>query len=936
MPTAIPTAFAYDAFISYSHREDRELARTLQSSLENFARPIFRGRSMRVFRDETNLSARPDLWGAIEGALDRSCKLILLASPSAVASKWIVREVQHFVQKRGRDNVCIVQTMGELPWTAPPGTFRADSPEAALPAKVLDLLHRPDAEPLVIDLRPFRGTAGLTRAARAEYESKTAALAAELLGRDKDEIYGEHLRRQRRVLGLTVGAAVLSSCLAGVAVYEALRSEAARELAEQRQVLAEAGRADAILEDPWRWDTGLALALDTSLTQRSEKRLLPPELEGALVRAVWQANPHKVIDSRAPRPIAAVASRTGRLLTLGAGELRLWNAPYDTSVALPTAPGEGVLVALLAPDGRRVATFGDGPLVRIRNDRGATIADLRGGAGRVLSAALAPDGEHVLTAGEDHIVWIWDGSGGEPKVLYRGAAAVSLLAYAPLGDHVLVVDDGAAPRILDATNGALICLLEGDAWWREHPGRLLSAAFSPDGGRLVTTGDDQNVRVWNAKTGKIEADYSGHAGAVNAAAFSPDGGRVVSAGEDMTVRVWDLARSLHTILRGHTGPVGAVSFLPDGQHVVSAADDRTIRIWDAAPRGFSQVFLGSIHAPCGQYASPDGAIVVTVDGRIVRVWRSSTGELLHSLDAGESVASASVSPNGESIVTASSGGTIALWDVASGNRRWTHSDAGARLYSASFSPDGQSIVTAGVPSPARGPANGTVEIRRADSGEAVGRPLTGHVGPIYTVSFAPDGQRIASAGADGATRLWDARSGSEIRRLEGHTKFVATACFSHDGSRVITGGDDATARIWDSHSGLELAVIAGHADTVQSAFFAQDDATVFTAGDDHTLRWSRSSTGEELGRIDLGEDAHGYVGRLDENRILITMADETWIGSLSPVESLRRGCEIVGPLTEVPQVGASTLEGVHRECEGLLRVSASPSSRGAPRVALKP
>ena len=83
----------YKAFISYSHAADGKLAPALQTALHRFARPWYRLRAIRVFRDATNLSISPHLWGEIAKALAESEYFLLLASPHASASKWVRREV---------------------------------------------------------------------------------------------------------------------------------------------------------------------------------------------------------------------------------------------------------------------------------------------------------------------------------------------------------------------------------------------------------------------------------------------------------------------------------------------------------------------------------------------------------------------------------------------------------------------------------------------------------------------------------------------------------------------------------------------------------------------------------------------------------------------------------------------------------------------------
>jgi hypothetical protein len=86
----------YDAFISYSHAKDKPIAAALQAVLQRLCKPWYRRRALRVFRDDTSLSATPQLWPAIEQALGQSRFLILLASPEAAASPWVGGEIAYW------------------------------------------------------------------------------------------------------------------------------------------------------------------------------------------------------------------------------------------------------------------------------------------------------------------------------------------------------------------------------------------------------------------------------------------------------------------------------------------------------------------------------------------------------------------------------------------------------------------------------------------------------------------------------------------------------------------------------------------------------------------------------------------------------------------------------------------------------------------------
>ena len=189
----------YDLFISYS-RADEAMASLLQRELQRFAKPAFRLRALRVFRDNDSLSANPALWDSIVGALGASRHLLVLASPEAAASQWVNREVEHWrsISAAGRQLAACGHPGrgrgGTRRW-AP--SMRGSS--TALPPALLDAFAE---EPRYVDLRGAESTR-----ARGGKDPRIAAavadLAAPLHGRPKDQLVGEDLRQHRRLLRLT-------------------------------------------------------------------------------------------------------------------------------------------------------------------------------------------------------------------------------------------------------------------------------------------------------------------------------------------------------------------------------------------------------------------------------------------------------------------------------------------------------------------------------------------------------------------------------------------------------------------------------------------------------------------------------------------------------------------------------------------------------------
>ena len=116
-----------------------------------------------------------------------------------------------------------------------------------------------------------------------------------------------------------------------------------------------------------------------------------------------------------------------------------------------------------------------------------------------------------------------------------------------------------------------------------HISFVTSAAFSPNGTRIVSGSHDNTVRVWDADRGvQIGSPLQGHTDLVRSVAFSPDGTRIVSGSSDETVRVWDADRGVQigSPLQGHTDLVTSVAFSPDGTRILSGSDVNTVRVWD--------------------------------------------------------------------------------------------------------------------------------------------------------------------------------------------------------------------------------------------------------------------------------------------------------------------------------------------------------------------
>jgi WD40 repeat protein len=174
----------------------------------------------------------------------------------------------------------------------------------------------------------------------------------------------------------------------------------------------------------------------------------------------------------------------------------------------------------------------------------------------------------------------------------------------------------------------------------------VSAAFSPDGTRVVTASWDDTARVWHAATGKPVTRPLEHQARVNSVAFSPDGAcRRVSAGVGGGCVRSEGIRTLRSV---------SAAFSPDGTHVVTASVDQTARVWDAAT-GKALTYPLEHQGPVVSAAfSPDGTRIVTASAdNTTQVCDAVTGKSVTTLEHQGMVWSAAFSPDGTRVVTAS-------------------------------------------------------------------------------------------------------------------------------------------------------------------------------------------------------------------------------------------------------------------------------------------
>jgi WD40 repeat protein len=318
----------------------------------------------------------------------------------------------------------------------------------------------------------------------------------------------------------------------------------------------------------------------------------------------------------------------------------------------PTPPsGNGLWVHSVAfsRDSTSVLSGSDDPTIKLWDvTTGRQLRAFNGHSKRVNAVAVSPDGTQVLSGSDDNTTMLWNVATGQLLRTFQADSPVIAVAFSPDGNRVFAASAGytsgfnssvdGKQNIWDAASGQVL----RSAWLGLSPD---SAAFSRDGNQIVVAGIkamcvqpicnpgyDNPIRMtWikllDAATGEELRSFSGVASSV---AFSPDGARIVTGGEDKMIKLWDATNGqLVRTLEGHLSGVWSVAFSPDGSRVLSGSADKTMKLWNATTGQLLQTFNGHSGGVTSVAFSPDGNRVLSGSGDgTMKLWNATSGQLL--------------------------------------------------------------------------------------------------------------------------------------------------------------------------------------------------------------------------------------------------------------------------------------------------------------------
>jgi WD40 repeat protein len=440
------------------------------------------------------------------------------------------------------------------------------------------------------------------------------------------------------------------------------------------------------------------------------------------------------------------------------------------------------------------------------------------GHGDVLAHAFSEKEIGVAAVGRSTNIW----------TLSAAEELVTAIAFSPDG-KTLATGEGyseGAIKLWDLRTGNQMGQLEGHRSW------IGCLKFLPNG-NLASGSADQTIRIWDVTNRRSLRTLRGHTSEVRSLDVSADGRVLASGSKEGIVLLWNLAslgeRSPDWATidpASKPGPIFAFEFSPDGRFIGAVEDTRTIKIYDATNLHLvATPDLGLTGRIPRLLFSPDSRLIVAIDSTgTLGVWDNVHERLVTNFTAhtiGARLLGSSFFRHGQTLVTQDAHGVAKEWDTSSWKQtaQWSLAPPPfllKRIYDASsssgilaVSPNDQDII----------------------EGFSLDAPTIRHSmhAPERSVAlaFSPDGNTLAAATEGGLVALWDSQTLTSVGILHDVLLGLHSVTFSPDGQRLAAGGDGREAiKIWDPESHEDLATLQGKGSLMSNVRFSPDGNSI--------------------------------------------------------------------------------------------------------------
>ena len=498
----------------------------------------------------------------------------------------------------------------------------------------------------------------------------------------------------------------------------------------------------------------------------------------------------------------AVYSPNGEWLGVGSGSGKtyIWNVDANYSIPGATHTDEVYAVDFSA-DSHWMVSGGADSVVR------SSEVTRRGGEQHVMTHGdwiefieFGPEGNWFASASDDNNLRIWDVETGVEKLRMEHNGFVMRMDISANGAWIASTGNDQTARIWDTVSGSEMVQIPLD-------GRGSAILLSEDSTRLFVGDDKGNLSLWDTSSLLARLNVIEFPELVHEARYSPDG-NTFSVNTDQR-NVWLFpVENLLEIKDGIQGTeiINAdaltydLAYSPDSKWVAAAAsrnhqaflyntETETSLLIDAGAKLYAFGF------------DPTSTQLATAGGdSMLRFWDLESAKQTAAIENSHALQSLAYHPDGKQVAV-SMENQVVIWDVQTEQKVATLQHVG-ELHNILYSPDGKLFATAS--------SEGTIYIWNVEKNYAPTGTVLRMNGQPYSLAFSPDASLIAAGSTNYFAYLWDLSLGQEVTRIP-HSDIVSSVSFSPDGLELATAARK-TVQIWDVP-----ALPVTHTDTIVDA-----------------------------------------------------------------------------------------------------------------------